>query len=187
LQRYRAVLLLVLGFALVTSSLDAVNVIVPGTIASINVVANSPHLNSSPGFSAGVAVAKVALTLDERSPTLAPSSWLLLGALVVWRGKVRATWSKIGLEEDLFILFVKTKGADTRKDVLRCVSSGQKDRYQISRDMHLAWRAVDRHVHVMAAHGVLKEQTAYGKVRMYAITPLGEALLKTLHDTPSAS
>lgn len=187
MQKYSAVLLLLLGFAVVTTTLAGANVAAPGAIAEVNMVANSPHANTGPVYAGIVYTAKALWFLDGKSFTLAPASWLTLGALVVWRGRVRATWSKIGLEEPLFILFVRARGGKTRTDLLKCVSTASRNRYQISRDLNLAWRAVDRHVKIMTARGLLKEDAAYGRVRMYMITPLGKILLRTLNDLEGAS
>jgi predicted transcriptional regulator len=187
MQRYSALLIFILGFAVITTSLEGTNVFAPQLMNGVNKVASSPVAGGTGAFSAEVTSAKVIQFMDQRSLPLASSSWLVLGALVVWRGRIRAAWSEIGLEEELFVLFVSARGAATRRRLLQSVSAKDKDRFQISRDLNLAWRAVDRHVKIMTTRGLLREKEAYGNVRLYGITPLGEVLLRTVIDMDTVS
>jgi len=125
--------------------------------------------------------------LDQKSYVITPSSWLLLGALVVWRGRIRQNWSNIGLDEELFDLFVKKKGAPTRIEILEHLVNGNKDRFQLSHELNLAWRAVDRHINIMVAHGLLRERVAYGRVRFFGITPLGQLLLDNVREVSNGT
>jgi DNA-binding transcriptional ArsR family regulator len=115
------------------------------------------------------------------SYVLAPVSWgLVLGAWL-WRGRVRAEWSRLGLTEDLFRLLMKMRGSGTRASIMRALDT-PKDRFQLSKDLGLDWTTIDYQVRVLLKYGLVAEDAAYGNVKMYKLTPVGELLLKALRE-----
>ncbi len=112
---------------------------------------------------------------------LAPVTWVLLGGMWVWRGRVRARYSEMGFGSDVFELFMKMKGGATRIKVLNTLST-PKDRLQLAQELGVDWKTVDRHVQILNKYGFVREQAAFGTVRLYEVTPMGKMLLDLFDD-----
>jgi DNA-binding transcriptional ArsR family regulator len=95
----------------------------------------------------------------------------------IWRGKVRSRWESVGFDSGIFELFMNMKGAKTRLSLLDalCVP---KDRMQLAQELGLDWKAIDYHVVRLSRHGLVHEDHAFGKVKLYRLTASGEALLR---------
>ena len=102
----------------------------------------------------------------------APPAW-------IWRGRMKSRWESMGFDSGMFDLFVRMKGARTRLNLLYALSN-PKDRLQLAQELGLDWSAVDYHVVLLNKHGLVKENFAFGRVRMYRLTNLGESLLRLL-------
>ncbi len=107
---------------------------------------------------------------------LAPVSWVLVGGAWIWRGRVRSRYTEMGFGSDVFELFMKMKGGATRIKVLNTLST-PKDRLQLAEELGVDWKTVDRHVQILNRYGFVREQSAYGTVRLYEVTPIGKMLL----------
>jgi hypothetical protein len=127
------------------------------------------------------ATASTAAFFVQHSLILAPGSWFAVGGMWIWRGRMRARWTDLGFDSDVFTLFVRMKGAKTRIRLLDALSE-PKDRLQLAQELGLDWKSVDRHVAVMKKYGFLNDELAYGRVRMYRLTPMGVSLLKLLQE-----
>jgi hypothetical protein len=112
---------------------------------------------------------------------LAPVCWFLLGASLVWRGRVRSRYTQMGFGSDVFELFMKMKGGATRIRVLNTLST-PKDRLQLAEELGVDWKTVDRHVQILNRYGFVREQSAYGTVKLYEVTPMGKMLLNLFDD-----
>ncbi len=110
------------------------------------------------------------------SMLLAPVSWVLLAGAWIWRGRVRSRYTEMGFGSDVFELFMKMKGGATRIKVLNTLST-PKDRLQLAEELGVDWKTVDRHVQILNRYGFVREQAAYGTVRLYEMTPMGRMLL----------
>jgi DNA-binding transcriptional ArsR family regulator len=95
----------------------------------------------------------------------------------IWRGKVRSRWESVGFDSGIFELFMRMKGAKTRLSLLDalCVP---KDRMQLAQQLGLDWKAIDYHIVRLSRHGLVHEDHAFGKVKLYRLTALGETLLR---------
>lgn len=118
---------------------------------------------------------------EDHSLELAPASWFAVGGMWIWRGRMRSKWTQLGFDSDVFSLFVKMKGAKTRIRLLESLSV-PKDRLQLAEELGLDWKSVDRHVAVMKKYGFVEDKVAYGRVRMYQLTPMGVSLMKLLEE-----
>ncbi len=119
--------------------------------------------------------------VQAASLLLAPVCWVLLGGMWVWRGRVRARYSEMGFGSDVFELFMKMKGGATRIKVLHTLTT-PKDRLQLAEELGVDWKTVDRHVQILNKYGFVREQAAYGTVRLYEVTPMGKMLLNLFDD-----
>jgi DNA-binding MarR family transcriptional regulator len=82
----------------------------------------------------------------------------------------------MGFGSEVFELFMKMKGGATRIKVLNTLST-PKDRLQLAEELGVDWKTVDRHVQILNRYGFVREQAAYGTVRLYEVTPVGRMLL----------
>jgi hypothetical protein len=119
--------------------------------------------------------------VQTSSLLLAPVCWIVLGGMWVWRGRVRARYSEMGFGSDVFELFMKMKGGATRIKVLNTLTT-PKDRLQLAEELGVDWKTVDRHVQILNKYGFVREQAAYGTVRLYEVTPIGKMLLNLFDD-----
>lgn len=119
--------------------------------------------------------------LQTSSVVLAPISWGAVIGAWTWRGRVRSEWGQLGLSEDLFRLLVKMRGSGTRSSILKALLT-PKDRFQLAKDLNLDWTTVDYHVRVLLKYGLVAEDTAYGNVKLYKLTPNGDVMLKALEE-----
>ena len=119
--------------------------------------------------------------LQGGSYVLAPVSWgFVLGAWL-WRGRVKSQWTRLGLTEDLFRLLTKMRGSGTRTSIMEALET-PKDRFQLSKGLGLDWTTVNYQVGVLLKYGLVIEESAYGNVKLYKLTPIGEVLLKALKE-----
>ncbi len=149
-----------------------------------SVSSTSPSFAASGASAAGVGgftLLSVAAFLEKHSLAIAPTSWVAVGGMWIWRGRMRSRWTDLGFDSDVFGLFVKMKGGKTRLRLLDALSL-PKDRLQLAQELGLDWKGVDRHLVLMKKYGFVVDKVAYGKVRMYELTPMGTSLLKLLQE-----
>ena len=144
---------------------------------SVEGIIAGPAVGSSPAQS----LKSVYQFLVLHSVALAPGSWVLVGGMWIWRGRMRSLWTDFGFDSDVFGLFVKMKGGKTRIRLLDALSL-PKDRLQLAQELGLDWKGVDRHLVLLKKYGFVDDKIAYGKVRMYELTPLGVSLLRLLQE-----
>lgn len=119
--------------------------------------------------------------LENSSYLTAPASWLILGLGVwMWRGKARTLFRNAGFDKDVFKLLLRTKGGNSRTKLLKALLT-PKDRMQLSRELGIDWKAIDRHLKVLQEFGLIHDE-AHVKIsgRLFALTKLGEMLLNVL-------
>ena len=109
------------------------------------------------------------------------ASWASLGLMVVWRGRTRSTWLRLGFDQDIFELFVKMRGGTTRLKLLGLLS-GPKDRARMAEELGLDWKAVDRQVELLVKYGFVKEASRNGADVFYELAPSGRMLLGLIND-----
>ena len=119
--------------------------------------------------------------LQVGSYAFAPISWGLVVGAWIWRGRIKSQWTQLGLTEDLFRLLMKMRGSGTRALIMSELET-PKDRFQLSKDLGLDWTTVNYQVGVLSRYGLVTEDTAYGNVRLYKLTPIGAILLKALRE-----
>ena len=117
----------------------------------------------------------------EGSFALAPGSWIFVGGLWIWRGRMKSRWEALGFDSEVFELFVRMRGGKTRVKLLNSLMI-PKDRFELAKELGLDWKAVDRHVMMLDKYGFVHEQKAYGRVRIYELTSVGKMLLQLLQN-----
>ncbi len=116
------------------------------------------------------------------NPELESCGRLASPNIQIWRGTLRSRWQSLGFDSGMFDLFVRMKGARTRSNLLYALSS-PKDRLQLAQELGLDWNAVDYHVVLLNKCGLVHEDSASGRVRMFQLTSLGESLLRLLRES----
>ena len=99
----------------------------------------------------------------------------------VWRGKVRSRWESLGFDSGIFELFMRMKGAKTRLSLLDALVT-PKDRMQLAQELGLDWKAIDYHIVRLNRYGLVHEDRAFGRVKLYQLTAWGETLLQLLKE-----
>jgi len=62
-----------------------------------------------------------------------------------------------------------------------------KDRSQLAQELKLDWKAVDRHVQLLQRYNFIKQDSAYGQIILYTITPDGDRLLHLMQELDTES
>jgi len=131
-------------------------------------------------------LSETASLFESGSVVFAPTSWIFVGGLWIWRGRTKAAWTSLGFDSEVFELFMRMKGGNTRTRVMSSLSM-PKDRLQLAQELGLDWKAVDHHIVLLCKYGFVHEQVAYGRVKMYELTDMGKVLLRLLKETQSGN
>jgi DNA-binding MarR family transcriptional regulator len=107
--------------------------------------------------------------------------WGLTGFSALWTRHVKSGWRKLGLDEQLFELFINMRGADTRFALLTKLTV-PSDRAQLASQLGLDWKTVDRQIQIFCRYGLIQEQASYGNTKVYVLTALGTMLLSLLQE-----
>jgi hypothetical protein len=122
----------------------------------------------------------------DQSFVIAPTSWVLVCGIWIWRGRIRTKWNSSGFTQEAFDLLVKMKGGPTRMKLLQALNA-PKDRSQLAQELKLDWKAVDRHVQLLQRYNFIKQDSAYGQIILYTITPDGDRLLHLMQELDAES
>ena len=94
----------------------------------------------------------------------------------------------MGYDKDAFQLMTRMKGAATRLKLLESLDAPTPmDRYQLANRLGLDWKSIDRQTEVLGRYGLIREQVAYGRVKMYSITENGRTMLKLVRELDEKS
>ena len=80
----------------------------------------------------------------------------------------------------------RMKGAATRLKLLESLDTPM-DRYQLANKLGLDWKSIDRQTEVLGRYGLIREQEAYGRVKMYSITENGRMMLSLVKELDEKS
>jgi DNA-binding MarR family transcriptional regulator len=110
-------------------------------------------------------------------------AWILVGTLV-WRGPIRKIFREGGFEYDHFHLMMKMRGGNTRKKIL-LILTVPKNRKQISEELGLDWKAIDRHIKTMIKYQFITEMVQVGNATFYVRSEKGTKFLETIDEQNS--
>jgi DNA-binding transcriptional ArsR family regulator len=137
--------------------------------------------------SAGPLDQPAAKAVYEYAPFTLPITWGAVAGTVIWRGRVRAQWSKQGYDYDTFRLVIKMRGSPTRQKLLEAVKSEQKNKLQLANELGVDWKTVDNHVGMLLEARLVEERNVVGTARYYSITENGVRVLALLAESEPAS
>jgi hypothetical protein len=121
--------------------------------------------------------------LSQPSSQFSPyNSALLVEDAWVWRGRVKSRWESMGFDSSMFELFMRMRGAKTRLNLLGALFI-PKDRMQLAKELGLDWKAVDYQIVRLSRHGLVRTDYAFGRVKLYRLTTMGEALLRLVGES----
>ena len=126
------------------------------------------------------------LHLRQGSTYAAPVGWVGLVSMWIWRGHTKTRWERLGYDKDAFQLMTRMKGAATRLKLLESLDTPM-DRYQLANKLGLDWKSIDRQTEVLGRYGLIREQEAYGRVKMYSITENGRMMLSLVKELDEKS
>jgi predicted transcriptional regulator len=106
-------------------------------------------------------------------------SWSVFGAALIWRGRVRSVWGQSRFSYDTFRLLVKMRGSQTRLKLMRSLSP-PKNKLQLATALGIDWKAVDKHVQLLAKNGLIQAASTNGTATYYEVTDKGRSLLQVL-------
>jgi predicted transcriptional regulator len=176
-RRLNIAITILFVFAVLMSSIAMVHVFTPKTGGGSTPPPQGPTGEKIPPTLPEV----IASAFTENSVALSVAGWICIAGLLVWRGGTRSIWNKLGFDQDVFRLFVKMRGASTRLRLLQGLSN-PKDRAQLSEDLGIDWKAVDRHVRILEKYGFVEEKSTEGTAKFYQLTPSGDILLKLIEE-----
>lgn len=116
---------------------------------------------------------------------LTPALWSLTLSMGVWvwKGRTRMAWTNTGFDKDVFKLLMRMKGGTSRLKVLNALSAAPKDRLQLSRELNLDWKTIDRHIAILHNHGLIEERGTFANnIKIFVLTDRGKALTKLVDD-----
>ena len=148
------------------------------------VAPNALALYEVPGLDTShqISIAQTVLIFfKSHAATSSFMSWGCIGALWMWRGRVRRRWTQLGFNRDSFKLLVRMRGGETRLRMLKSLSL-PKDRNQLASELGMDWKGIDRHTKILSKYGLLEKEAAYGKVVMFKLTTAGRSLVQLLEE-----
>jgi len=78
---------------------------------------------------------------------------------------------------ELSVLLDLSRGAESRKKILESLLLNAKNCSQISKEIGLNWRTVNRHLNLLIEEGLVRSASV-GCRKFYKITPIGEKTVK---------
>jgi len=183
-SRIFALLVFSIGFAAVSTLFLGLHLLTPSAAGGESSIINGGTTFAGSAVSAipqASLLSQIVAFFEDRSVIFAPSGWMLVGGLWIWRGRTKAAWTALGFDSEVFELLMRMKGGNTRARVMSSLSM-PKDRLQLAQELGLDWKAVDHHIVLLCRYGFVHEQVAYGRVKMYELTSMGKMLMQLLKD-----
>lgn len=115
----------------------------------------------------------------QSSPYLLPFAYGAVAAALIWRGKIRSAWCKMGYDYETFRLVARMKGSPVRVKLLASLSS-QKNRLQLANELDVDWKTIDNHIDILTNNGLIEEKSIVGTTRYYGLSEHGRRVLALL-------
>lgn len=110
---------------------------------------------------------------------MAGLSWAIVGVAFVVDRNGRRTLKKAGVDDNVYDLMVKMKGAGSRLELLRSMDT-PKHRSELAQVTGLDWKEVDRDLDLLEKYGIVAVYAESGAIKMYGLTQQGRLLLSLL-------
>lgn len=120
-----------------------------------------------------------AFLLWSYSIPLASTSWVLVGATIVWRRRVPAAFKNAGFDKGTADLMTRMRGARSRLTILKLLQEPMH-RNEVSELSGVDWKEVDRQVELLANYGLVSVYAESGAIRLYKTTQQGRLLISLL-------
>jgi predicted transcriptional regulator len=88
-------------------------------------------------------------------------------------------YNKVKLDKETSLLLLFSKGAETRKRILRTLLDAQKNCNQIRKELRIDWWSVQKHLRRLQNAGLV-EDVSLGRILYYKMTSKGENVLRFL-------
>jgi hypothetical protein len=110
---------------------------------------------------------------------MAALSWAIVGLAFIVDRNGRRTLKKAGVDDNVYDLMVKMKGAGSRLELLRSMDT-PKHRSELAQVTGLDWKEVDRDLDLLEKYGIVAVYAESGAIKMYGLTQQGKLLLSLL-------
>ncbi len=110
---------------------------------------------------------------------MAALSWAIVGVAFIVDRNGRRTLKKAGVDDNVYDLMVKMKGAGSRLELLRSMDT-PKHRSELAQVTGLDWKEVDRDLDLLEKYGIVAVYAESGAIKMYGLTQQGKLLLSLL-------
>jgi predicted transcriptional regulator len=87
--------------------------------------------------------------------------------------------SKNSCENEILILLLFSRGAESRKKILKVLRYSSKNCSQIAREVELDWWTVQRHLRRLLKEHIV-ENSAFGNSKYYRLTQKGKDAIKII-------
>ena len=112
---------------------------------------------------------------------LAVTGWFTVGLITWWRKGLPPRWREAGIDNDLFNLMVKMRGAFPRLAILQHLDH-PRHRSELSELTGIDWKDVDRYLNSLQKYGLVSITAESGSIKMYALTGQGKLILKLVSE-----
>jgi DNA-binding MarR family transcriptional regulator len=109
------------------------------------------------------------------SPYAASAAWVAF-AIAMWKGEIRKLWQIRGYDYDVFRVFTRMRGSNTRLRILRNLQT-PRNRLQLARELEMHWESIDNHISVLIRYGLVNEAISYGTAKYLIITEKGKEMI----------
>lgn len=97
-------------------------------------------------------------------------------AIAMWKGEIRKLWQIRGYDYDVFRVFTRMRGSNTRLRILRNLQT-PRNRLQLARELEMHWESIDNHISVLIRYGLVNEAISYGTAKYLIITEKGKEMI----------
>ncbi len=90
--------------------------------------------------------------------------------------------NEIGKGNEFYVLLTLSRGAESRKRILKSLLSSPKNCSQIARELELDWWTVQKHIQVLMKENIIKS-SAFGNSKFYRLSSIGEDVMRALQSS----
>jgi predicted transcriptional regulator len=87
-----------------------------------------------------------------------------------------------GQENEFSVLLSLSRGAESRRKILKALLSNSKNCSQIAREVKLNWRTVNRHLQILIKENMVKKLD-FGERKYYKMTSKGQEVIRDIIQT----
>jgi DNA-binding transcriptional ArsR family regulator len=135
---------------------------------------------TSPPFGHGTASGGIAEeVLGVLALPVTTLSWAMVGLAFIVDRNGRLAMRKAGVDEEVYDVMVKMRGAKSRLAILRSMDK-PRHRSELAEITGLDWKEVDRDLELLEKYGIVSLFAESGAIKIYGLTQQGRLLVDLL-------